>query len=138
MIDLLRINTQGAGFYEITDDLAPLLMGQGDGVLTLLIRHTSASLLIQENADPDVRTDLLAWLDRLAPPADAPQMGWITHRLEGPDDMPAHIKASVLPSSLQVPVRAGRMLLGRWQGIYLVEHRTYPHQREVALAFTPT
>ena len=137
MIDLLRINTQGADFYEITDDLAHLLMGQGDGVLTLLIRHTSASLLIQENADPDVRTDLLAWLDRLAPPADAPQMGWITHRLEGPDDMPAHIKASVLPSSLQVPVRAGRMLLGRWQGIYLVEHRTHPHQREVALAFTP-
>ena len=138
MIDLLRINKQGADFYEITDDLAHLLMGQGDGVLTLLIRHTSASLLIQENADPDVRTDLLAWLDRLAPPADAPQMGWITHRLEGPDDMPAHIKASVLPSSLQVPVRAGRMLLGRWQGIYLVEHRTHPHQREVALAFTPT
>lgn len=137
MIDLLRVNTQGADFYEITDDLAHLLMGQGDGVLTLLIRHTSASLLIQENADPDVRTDLLAWLDRLAPPADAPQMGWITHRLEGPDDMPAHIKASVLPSSLQVPVRAGRMLLGRWQGIYLVEHRTHPHQREVALAFTP-
>ncbi len=137
MIDLLGINTQGAGFYEITDDLAHLLMGQGGGVLTLLIRHTSASLLIQENADPDVRTDLLAWLDRLAPPADAPQMGWITHRLEGPDDMPAHIKASVLPSSLQVPVRAGRMLLGRWQGIYLVEHRTHPHQREVALAFTP-
>ncbi len=138
MIDILNINTQGVGFYEITSDVAQVVKGQGDGVLTLLIRHTSASLLIQENADPDVRTDLLAWLDRLAPPADTPQMGWIIHRLEGPDDMPAHIKASVLPSSLQVPVRAGRMLLGRWQGIYLVEHRTHPHRREVALAFTST
>lgn len=137
MIDLLRIETEGVGFYEITPTVAQVLRGQGDGVLTLLIRHTSASLLIQENADPDVRVDLLAWLDRLAPPADAPQMGWITHRLEGPDDMPAHIKASVLPSSLQIPVRAGRMLLGRWQGIYVVEHRTRPHRREVALAFTP-
>ena len=135
MIDLLRINTQGADFYEITDDLAHLLMGQGDGVLTLLIRHTSASLLIQENADPDVRTDLLAWLDRLAPPADAPQMGWITHRLEGPDDMPAHLKAAILPVSLQIPVAEGRMMLGTWQGIYLVEHRRAPHRRQVAAAF---
>lgn len=100
-----------------------------------MIRHTSASLLIQENADPDVQTDLLAWLDRLAPPADAPSMRWITHLSEGPDDMPAHIKAAVLPTFLQVPVRAGQMLLGRWQGIYLVEHRTRPHRREVALAF---
>ena len=137
MIDILRIDTQGVGFYEITDAVAQAFREQGDGVLTLMIRHTSASLLIQENADPDVRTDLLAWLDRLAPQANAPQMGWITHRLEGPDDMPAHIKAAVLPVSLQVPVRAGRMLLGRWQGIYVVEHRTRPHQREVALAFTP-
>ena len=138
MIDLLKIETQGVGFYEITNAVSGVLAGCGDGVLTLLIRHTSASLLIQENADPDVQTDLLAWLDRLAPPADSPEMKWITHRLEGPDDMPAHIKASVLPSSLQVPVRAGRMLLGRWQGIYLVEHRTHPHRREVALAFLST
>ncbi|MBA4489284.1 secondary thiamine-phosphate synthase enzyme YjbQ [Paracoccus sp. S1E-3] len=138
MNEILKFDTHGVGFYEITSDVAQMLSGQGDGLLTLLIRHTSASLLIQENADPDVRTDLLAWLDRLAPSADAPQMGWITHRLEGPDDMPAHIKAAVLPTSLQIPVRAGQMLLGRWQGIYLVEHRTRPHRREVALAFTPT
>lgn len=137
MIEILNINTQGVGFYEITYLVAQQLRGQGDGVLTLMIRHTSASLLIQENADPDVQTDLLAWLDRLAPPADAPSMRWITHLSEGPDDMPAHIKAAVLPTFLQVPVRAGQMLLGRWQGIYLVEHRTRPHRREVALAFQP-
>ncbi|WBU60886.1 secondary thiamine-phosphate synthase enzyme YjbQ [Paracoccus albus] len=137
MISVLTVRTVGPGFYEITDKVSGLLKGQGDGVLTLMIRHTSASLLIQENADPDVQRDLATWLDRLAPQSDARGMEWITHRLEGPDDMPAHIKAAVLPVSLQVPVQGGRMLLGRWQGIYLVEHRAQPHQREVAVAFAP-
>ncbi|MCP6324245.1 secondary thiamine-phosphate synthase enzyme YjbQ, partial [Klebsiella pneumoniae] len=88
-------------------------------------------LLIQENADPDVQHDLLGWLDRIAPPADHPSMSWLRHRDEGPDDMPAHLKAAVLPVSLQVPVAAGRMMLGTWQGIYLVEHRRAPHRRQI-------
>lgn len=106
-------------------------------MLTLIVQHTSASLLIQENADPEVQADLLAWLDRLAPPADDPSMGWITHRYEGPDDMPAHLKAAVLPTTLQIPVDRGRMILGRWQGIYLVEHRRAPHRRQVVAMFAP-
>lgn len=111
--------------------------GEGaDGLLTLFVRHTSCSLLIQENADPDVRRDLDAFFRRLAPPADDPSMHYLVHRLEGPDDMPAHIKAALLPVSLSVPVAAGRLLLGRWQGIFLWEHRDRPHRREVALHFT--
>jgi secondary thiamine-phosphate synthase enzyme len=94
------------------------------------LRHTSASLVIQENADPDVRTDLITALRRLAPP-DA---GWV-HDTEGPDDMPAHVRTMMTGVSLQIPVRAGRMELGTWQGIYLVEHRTRPHRREVILQF---
>src|SRR5690606_29292635 len=93
--------------------------------------HTSASLLIQENADPDVQRDLKTWLNRLVPPSNDPSMRWITHTLEGPDDMPAHIKAAHLPVSLQIPVVAGEMALGSWQGIYLVEHRMKPHKRQV-------
>lgn len=137
MITTLSVATQGPACHEITHRLATWLdgIGAGDGLLTLMIRHTSASILIQENADPEVQDDLLAWLDRLAPPADHPSMGWITHRYEGADDMPAHLKAAMLPVSLQIPVQAGRMLLGRWQGVYLVEHRRAPHQRQIALAF---
>ena len=137
MIHSLTVQTHGPALHEITDALRRWLSasGAGDGVLTLMIRHSSASLLIQENADPDVRTDLLAWLERIAPAADHPSMGWITHRDEGPDDMPAHLKAAVLPTTLQIPVRRGAMMLGRWQGVYLVEHRRAPHRREVALAF---
>lgn len=131
----IDISTRGPGLYEFTRDVARWLAGQGDGLVTLFARHTSCSLLIQENADPDVRRDLVAYLTRLAPPADDPSMHWITHRDEGPDDMPAHIKAALLPVSLQIPVRAGRMMLGTWQGIYLVEHRSAPHRREVALHF---
>jgi secondary thiamine-phosphate synthase enzyme len=106
-------------------------------VLTLMVQHTSCSLLIQENADPDVQADLLGWLDRIAPPGDHPSMGWLRHTLEGPDDMPAHLKASVLPVSLQIPVVQGRMRLGTLQGIYLVEHRTAPQTRQVAALFMP-
>jgi secondary thiamine-phosphate synthase enzyme len=135
MIHELTVNTHGPACHEITDQLADWLRDQGDGLLTLMVRHTSCSLLIQENADSDVQVDLLAWLDRIAPPADHPSMGWITHRYEGADDMPAHLKASVLPVSLQVPVSDGRMLLGRWQGIYLVEHRRAPHRRQIAAMF---
>ncbi|MFB2530860.1 secondary thiamine-phosphate synthase enzyme YjbQ [Paracoccus sp. p4-l81] len=129
--------TNGPGFHELTDQIADWLRGAGDGLLVLMVRHTSASLLIQENADPDVQADLLSWLDRIAPQADHPSMAWLRHRAEGPDDMPAHLKAAILPTSLSIPVVAGRMALGTWQGIYLVEHRSTPHRREVAALFQP-
>ena len=139
MITEFSIDTHGPACHEFTRDVADWLTRAkvGDGLLTLMVRHTSCSLLIQENADPDVQVDLLAWLDRIAPPADHPSMGWIIHRYEGPDDMPAHLKAAVLPVSLQVPVTQGRMSLGRWQGIYLVEHRRAPHRRQVTAMFQP-
>lgn len=130
----LTISTDGPGLYEFTEAAAQ--HASGDGVLTLYVRHTSCSLLIQENADPSVQTDLLAFLGRIAPPADDASMRWITHRSEGPDDMPAHIKAALLPTSLQIPVQNGRLALGTWQGIYLVEHRRAPHLRQVVLQMT--
>jgi secondary thiamine-phosphate synthase enzyme len=132
-----EVATRGPGLYEITEDVADWLAGAGDGLLTLMVRHTSASLLIQENADPDVRRDLMGFLGRLAPPATDPSMAWLRHRMEGPDDMPAHIKAALLPVSVQIPVAAGRMALGTWQGIYLVEHRAAPHRRGIAAHFGP-
>jgi secondary thiamine-phosphate synthase enzyme len=136
--ETLSVDTRGPGLTEITGRVAEWLAGQDaeEGLVTLFVRHTSASLLIQENADPDVRADLEAWMTRFAPRADAPGMAWITHRLEGPDDMPAHIRAAHLPVSLSVPVMAGRMALGRWQGIYLFEHRDRPHRREIVLHFS--
>lgn len=127
------LQTRGPGLYEFTPQLADWLSRQppAEGLLTLFLRHTSASLLIQENADPDVQRDLMAWFARLVPQADDPGMRWITHRQEGPDDMPAHIKAAHLPVSLSIPVIGGAMALGTWQGVYLVEHRTAPHRRQV-------
>lgn len=137
MITTFTVETRGPACHDITGMVTGWLRDKGarDGVLTLMVRHTSCSLLIQENADPDVQHDLLGWLDRIAPPADHPSMSWLRHRDEGPDDMPAHLKAAVLPVSLQVPVTAGRMMLGTWQGLYLVEHRRAPHRRQVAAAF---
>ena len=137
MQTVFTIQTRGQALYEITEDVARWISGEGDGLLTLLVQHTSASLLIQENADPDVQCDLLAYFARLVPPADAPEMRYLTHLMEGPDDMPAHIKASVLPVSLSIPVARGRMMLGTWQGIYLFEHRDAPHQRRIAAHFRP-
>jgi secondary thiamine-phosphate synthase enzyme len=126
----LVIETPGPGFTEITREVAQWLAGTGirDGLLTAFCRHTSASLTIQENADPDVRTDLMTALDRLAP-RDA---GWV-HDTEGPDDMPAHIRTMLSDTSLSVPVIGGRLALGTWQGLYLVEHRDRPHRREIVL-----
>ena len=103
----------------------------GTGLLTLFVRHTSASLLVQENADPEVQTDLQNFFHRLVPPTTDPRMAYLTHTYEGPDDMPAHIKAAMMPVSLSIPVQKGRLALGTWQGIYLFEHRNAPHQREV-------
>jgi secondary thiamine-phosphate synthase enzyme len=131
----LVVETPGEGFSDITMEAARFVKdsGAGEGALLLYLRHTSASLVIQENADPDVQTDLLTALRGLAP-TDGP---WV-HTVEGPDDMPAHVKAMLAGVSLHVPVRGGRLGLGTWQGIYLVEHRARPHRREVILQFVGT
>ena len=132
---ILTIATRGQGLYEFTGEVKRLLResGTGEGMLTLFVRHTSCSLLIQENADPDVQRDLKAFFSRLVPPADDPSMSYLVHTLEGPDDMPAHIKAAMMPVSLSIPVIDGRMALGTWQGIYLFEHRDRPHERQVVV-----
>jgi secondary thiamine-phosphate synthase enzyme len=126
----LAVDTPGPGFTEITEPVARWIMETGilQGLLMVFCRHTSASLAIQENADPDVRRDLASALDRLAP-RDA---GYV-HRAEGPDDMPAHIRAMLTGNSLSVPVLEGQMALGTWQGLYLAEHRDRPHRREILL-----
>ena len=128
----LTVETRGEGLVEITREVADFLakVHAGDGVFLAYVRHTSASLTIQENADPDVRTDLITALHRLAP-EDA---GWV-HDVEGPDDMPAHVKAMLTGVSLHVPVTGGAPALGTWQGVYVVEHRARPHEREVVLQF---
>jgi secondary thiamine-phosphate synthase enzyme len=128
----LVLDTPGEGFTDITSEAVRFVEQSraGDGVLFIYLRHTSASLVIQENADPDVQTDLITALRRLAP-TDGP---WV-HTAEGPDDMPGHIKAMLAGVSLHVPVRGGALALGTWQGIYLVEHRARPHRREVVLQF---
>lgn len=125
-----EISTSGPGLYEFTRDVAHWV--NGTGLLTLFIQHTSASLVIQENADPEVQTDLQNFFARLVPPTTDPAMAYLTHTYEGPDDMPAHIKAALLPTQLCIPVTDGRLVLGTWQGIYLFEHRDRPHTRKVA------
>jgi secondary thiamine-phosphate synthase enzyme len=130
-----EIQSLGSGLYEFTPQVAQWLAGQDAGLLTLTVQHTSASLLIQENADPDVQTDLQAFFGRLVPRTDDPTMQYLRHRMEGPDDMPAHIKATMMPVSLSIPVQNGRLRLGTWQGIYLFEHRDAPHHRRVAAHF---
>ncbi len=129
------IQTQGAGLYEFTAPVRSWLRPVSDGLLTLFVRHTSCSLLIQENADPEVQTDLRAFFDRLVPQSDHPSMAYLRHTYEGPDDMPAHIKAAMMPVSLSIPVSGGVPALGTWQGIYLFEHRNAPHVRKVAAHF---
>lgn len=127
----LTIDTRGRGLVEITSDIAGWVAGTDitAGLLTLFLRHTSASLLVQENADPDVRGDLDRFFARLVPDGDA----LFRHRDEGPDDMPAHARAALTAVQLSIPVSRGRPVLGTWQGIYLWEHRLRPHRREVAL-----
>ena len=131
----LTVRTQGKGFIDLTCDVRAFLreIDAQDGIATLFIRHTSASLTIQENADPSVLVDLLTSLDRLAP-----QDGGWTHSDEGPDDMPGHIRTMLTSTSLQVPVIAGALALGTWQALYLIEHRARPHRREVVLQFMGT
>jgi secondary thiamine-phosphate synthase enzyme len=135
MQELITLQTKGQGLYEFTDRARAFVAAQasGPGLLTVFVRHTSCSLLVQENADPDVRRDLDAFFRRLVPPADDPSMGFVVHRSEGVDDMPAHIKAALTAVSLSIPVAKGRLLLGTWQGLYLFEHRDRPHSREIVL-----
>ena len=130
------ISTHGQGLTEFTGQVARWIKGNGDGLLTLMVRHTSASLLIQENADPDVQHDLRAFFGRLVPPSSDPAMRYLRHTMEGPDDMPAHIKAAIMPVTLSIPVQQGVLRLGTWQGIYLFEHRDAPHTRSVAAHFS--
>lgn len=135
MQSLVTIQTRGQGLYEFTEK-AVGFVGQSDmdqGLLTIFVRHTSCSLLIQENADPDVQVDLNEFFKRLVPNSDDPSMRWVSHVMEGPDDMPAHIKASMMPVSLSIPISDGRLVLGTWQGIYLFEHRTHAHRRQVVM-----
>ena len=128
----LHVQTQGTGFIEITSNAVKFIdqVRAGDGILLIYLRHTSASLAIQENADPDVQADLITALDRLAPE----NAQWI-HDVEGPDDMPAHVKAMLNGVSLHIPVVAAKLGLGTWQGIYVIEHRRRPHSREVILQY---
>ena len=131
----LIVKTDGPGFTEITDDAVRFIAAAGarDGALLIYLRHTSASLVIQENADPDVQSDLVTALERLVPPGQR----W-RHDAEGPDDMPSHVKTMLTGVSLHVPVAEGALLLGHWQGIYLAEHRTPRRRREIVLQFIGT
>ncbi|MEM8777195.1 MAG: secondary thiamine-phosphate synthase enzyme YjbQ [Pseudomonadota bacterium] len=128
-----EIKTDGQGIYEFTDDVLKWVEAQGvqTGLLTLFIRHTSASLLIQENADPNVQRDLFEYFYRLVPQTTDPSMSYLKHTLEGPDDMPGHIKSTMMPVSVNIPVSDGELMLGVWQAIYVFEHRDAPRVREV-------
>jgi secondary thiamine-phosphate synthase enzyme len=139
MQTLIPVRTAGPGLYEFTDEVGDFVRASGveQGLLTLFVRHTSCSLCIQENADPDVRRDLDEFFRRLVPAADDPSMKWLRHTTEGPDDMPAHIKAALNAVSLSVPVAQRRLSLGAWQGIYLFEHRQRSQERQVVAHLGP-
>ena len=137
---LLTIPTNGPGLYEVTGDVRAFVAQNSvdEGLLTVFVRHTSCSLLIQENADLDVRRDLDAFFRRLVPSADDPAMAYLVHRDEGPDDMPAHVKSALTGVSLAVPVLGGRMDLGTWQAVYVMEHRDTGHRRSLTLHYLGT
>ena len=126
------IPTRGQGLYDFTDQVAA--WATGTGLLTLFIRHTSASLLIQENADPDVQRDLAAFFHRLVPPSDDPSMSYLRHTSEGPDDMPSHIRMALTRTSEVIPIMNGSPVLGTWQGLFLFEHRRAPHTRKLIVS----
>ena len=134
MQTILNVRTRGPGLYDFTEDVQRFVRENGarTGLLTLFVQHTSCSLLVQENADPDARRDLEEFFRRIAPKSDDPSMRWVTHTTEGPDDMPAHLRAALTAVSLSIPVMDGRAALGTWQGIYLFEHRDGGHTRHVA------
>lgn len=130
--EIFEIRTRGRGSYEITDEVARILGSAGlkEGIVTVFVRHTSASLVIYENADPSAREDLHEFLDRIAPDGEA----WHIHTAEGPDDTASHLRMTVTRTSETIPVTAGRMALGTWQGIFLLEHRLVPHRREIVVS----
>ena len=134
MVAILQLRTEGSGLYEITDQVASRVSetGVSEGLCTLFIQHTSASLTIQENADPSARRDLEAWLNQMVEPNDP----LFTHTAEGPDDMPSHIKAALTSTSLGIPIIEGVLALGTWQGIFVWEHRSKPHTRRVLVQVT--
>ena len=127
----IRIRTRGKGTLEITDEVSRAIANSNiqDGIVTVFVRHTSASLVIMENADPSARRDLEMFFEKLVP-ENTP---WFVHTLEGPDDMPSHIRMALTRTSETIPIQSGRMALGTWQGIFLFEHRSAPHQREVII-----
>lgn len=130
-LESMVVDTRGQGLYEVTQALGSV-MQRADittGLMTVYVRHTSCSLLIQENADPDVQTDLAVFFRRLVPEG----MDWVVHTAEGPDDMPAHIKAALTQTSIGIPVSGGRPVFGTWQGLYLFEHRRRAHRRELVV-----
>lgn len=142
MVGTVTVHTRGAGLLDITGEIAEVVASasasgsiaeDGSGLCTVFIRHTSASLVVQENADPSARRDLERWLDRLVPERDPD----FTHSAEGPDDMPSHIKAALTSTSLSIPIVGGRPGLGTWQGVYLWEHRASPHNRQVLVHVGP-
>ena len=135
MVGEVVVNTRGKGLHECTEDVARLVSDAdlGEGLCTVFICHTSASLTIQENADPSAKRDLETWIDRLVPEGDP----HYTHTAEGPDDMPSHIKAALTATSLSIPIRGGRLALGTWQGIYVWEHRQAGHRRRLAVHVGP-
>jgi secondary thiamine-phosphate synthase enzyme len=139
MQTVITIQTTGPGLHEFTGEVERFVRecGVDQGLLTLFVQHTSCSLCVQENADPDVRRDLDEFFRRLVPSSDDPSMRWIVHTTEGPDDMPAHIKAALTAVSISMPVSAGRPALGQWQGIYLFEHRRRAHARRVVAHLSP-
>ncbi len=127
------VETNGQGLYEFTSNVVAFVAESSmiSGVLTLFVQHTSCSILIQENADPSVQVDLQNFFSKLVPNGDDSSMEWLTHTFEGPDDMPAHIKSALLPTSISIPIVNGRLALGQWQGIYLFEHRDAQMQRNI-------
>jgi secondary thiamine-phosphate synthase enzyme len=133
MVRQLSVETRGQGLYEITRSIQEEVLRAkvSEGLCTVFVQHTSASLVIQENADPTAKQDLERWLNRLVPEGDP----FYRHDTEGPDDMPAHVKSMVNGVSLHIPVIGGRLAVGTWQGLYLAEHRDHPHRREIVLQF---
>ena len=125
------ISTDGPGLYEFTRQVSD--WANGTGLLTLFIQHTSASLVIQENADPEVQTDLQNYFARLVPPTTDPSMAYLTHTYEGPDDMPAHIRSALTQTHLSIPIFQGQLQIGQWQGIFMYEHRLNSHHRTIAI-----
>ncbi|MFM8885659.1 MAG: secondary thiamine-phosphate synthase enzyme YjbQ [Chthoniobacterales bacterium] len=134
--ETFEVRTRGRGSYEITDEVTRIVRGSGlqEGIVTVFIRHTSASLVIYENADPSAREDLHEFLDRIAPDGEA----WHIHTAEGPDDTASHLRMTVTRTSETIPVAGGRMALGTWQGIFLLEHRLVPHRREIVVTVVGT